>query len=152
VATFYRRLTHTSLTGLNFSTLAVSPSTTHIAPVECLTAPFLGQSCSLFILHPSPLSLNCTTSARNNMQTIHSFILLSLLRASKPTLSRKLSYSPSGLHSYTCQCCFILSLALSPSRTDSSYSGYSKNPWQYSHWCKIGLRQLHPSWHIFREY
>ena len=44
-------------------------------------APFLGQSSSIFVLHLSHLPVNRTTPVGNNMQTIHSFILLSPLKA-----------------------------------------------------------------------
>jgi hypothetical protein len=91
VATFYRGLTYTSLTGLNSSAFAVYPPTKRLALVECVKAPLLGQSCTL---RPSPLSLNHTTPASNNMQTIHSFILLSF--CSEPfSLSLSLSLSVS---------------------------------------------------------
>ena len=81
VATFYHGSTHISPTGLNLYALAVFPQRTHLAPAECLKAPFLGQSFSIFILHPLPLSLNRTTLVSNNTQTIHSFISLSPLKA-----------------------------------------------------------------------
>ena len=77
VVNFYHGLTNVSLTGLNSSALADFPQRTHLAPAKCLKAPFLGQSSLIFILHPSHLSLNRTTPVSNNMQTIHSFILLS---------------------------------------------------------------------------
>ena len=118
VATFYRGLTYTSLTGLNSSAFAVYPPTKRLALVECVKAPLLGQSCSIFTLRPSPLSLNHTTPPSNNMQTIHSFILLSF--CSEPfSLSLSLSLSlclESCLTHHRAWFCHK-SLALNPDKT-----------------------------------
>ena len=81
VVTFFHGLTHTSLTGLSSSALAVFPRRTHIARAECLKAPSSGQSSSISTLHLLPLSLNRTTPVSNNTQTIHSSILLYPLKA-----------------------------------------------------------------------